>query len=186
MQNINEESGGGEKFVYPKTNADFKLLYKKLKAYARLKLFNRYPVLKPVMEDLFQEAMITLFMDLVERRFEGRTSIESYFATIFLGKCYKAYKKLRPEESYEEGENVNEELYGAEALPEEKRQAVLNCIELLPDGEKEVIVLHYFNQYGYEVISLRTGLSEQTIKNRASKAYKKLLTCIRNSPAFKD
>jgi RNA polymerase sigma factor (sigma-70 family) len=138
------------------------------------------------MEDLFQDAMITLFMDLVNRRFEGRTSIESYFATIFLGKCYRAYKKLRPEESYEEGEEVNEELYGAEVLPEEKRQALLDCIELLPDGEKEVIVFHYFNQYGYEVIALRTGLSEQTIKNRATKAYKKLLSCTQNNPAFKN
>ncbi len=186
MQNIKEDSGSGEKFVYPKTAADFKRLYKKLLAYARLKLFNKYPILKPEMDDLFQDAMITLFMDLVNRKFEGRSSIESYFATIFLGKCYKAYKKLRPEESYEEGEEVNEELYGADRLPEEKRQALLNCIELLPDGEKEVIVFHYFNQYGYEVISLRTGLKEQTIKNRAAKAYKKLLSCIRNSPAFKD
>ncbi|MBL0081881.1 MAG: sigma-70 region 4 domain-containing protein [Saprospiraceae bacterium] len=57
---------------------------------------------------------------------------------------------------------------------------------MLPDGEKEVIVFHYFNQYGYEVITLRTGLKEQTIKNRAAKAYKKLLSCIRNSPAFKN
>ncbi|MFN8319601.1 MAG: sigma-70 family RNA polymerase sigma factor [Saprospiraceae bacterium] len=186
MQNIKEYSGGGERYVYPKTNADFKLLYTKLKAYARLKLFNRYPILKPVMEDLFHDAMISLITDIMNKRFEGRSSVESYFATIFLRKCHKAHKELKPEESYEEEENVNEELYGAEALPEEKRQAVLNCIELLPDGEKEVIVFHYFNQYGYEVISLRTGLSEQTIRNRASKAYKKLLTCIRNSPAFKD
>jgi hypothetical protein len=65
MQNIKEDSGSGEKFVYPKTAADFKRLYKKLKAYARLKLFNKYPILKPEMDDLFQDAMITLFMDFV-------------------------------------------------------------------------------------------------------------------------
>ncbi|MBK9687103.1 MAG: sigma-70 family RNA polymerase sigma factor, partial [Saprospiraceae bacterium] len=154
-------------FITPKNQADFKRLYGRLMAYAREKLFHQYPALKSYTQDLFHEAVMDLFMQLTHGAYQERASIESYFGSIYLHKCNRALKQLRPQDEFDEVSHSP--LYGVDRLPEEKRQAVLDCIELLPDGEKEVIVFHYFNQYGYEVITLRTGLKEQTIKNRGHK-----------------
>ena len=45
----------------------------------------------------------------------------------------------------------------------------VEAIEELTDGEKLVITSHYFYGYDYEILALRTGLTEQAIKNRAYK-----------------
>ena len=184
MQNLKGESRPSEKFVYPQSNEDFKLLYKKLKAYARQKLFHKYPALEAENEDLFQEAALALFMELSQRRYQGTASIESYFGSIFLKMCNRAYQKLKPELTFDEV--VHSELFGADKLQEDKRQALLEAIEELTDGEKLVITAHYFYGFDYEILALRTGLTEQAIKNRAYKARKKLLTLLTNHPAFKN
>ena len=70
-----------------------------------------------------------------------------------------------------------------ETARKDEEDAILTAIYRLPAPFKEVILLHYYQNYGISEISQITGLPEGTISSRLSRGRKKLETILQGGDA---
>ncbi len=61
-----------------------------------------------------------------------------------------------------------------EAEVERRREIVQNLLEMLPESERTVVILHYLGEMTCEAISRFLGVSPNTVKSRLSRARKRL------------
>ncbi|MCW9707800.1 RNA polymerase sigma factor [Fodinibius salsisoli] len=154
----------------------FTLFYKDLYGYG-LKLSARPELTK----DCIQE----LFVVLWERRdhLDEVQSIKAYLLASLRRKLLKRLKKKRKHFTSLEQEDTShsvdiqfspEELIIKRERENSKLQALYEAFDALPDRQKEVLYLKYFNGMSYEEIQEILEISYQSIRNHIYRAVKRL------------
>lgn len=133
---------------------------------------------------LVKDTIQQLFLYLWEKRetIKEATNIKSYLVISFLRKLTADWKKS--------GETCNLQvvsnnyLEDTQPTPEEKLikkdeqthlfKLLMNHVNDLPNRQKELIVLKFYEGLTYEEIVQRTGLSHRTVYNKIHEALKKL------------
>lgn len=154
----------------------FKLFYKDLYGYG-LKLSAR--------PELTKECIHELFVDLWDRRnhLDEATSVKAYLLASLRRKLLKTLKKERKYFADFEFNEMNAS-GGIQFSPEEviiKRErkdknlrALYEALDALPDRQKEVVYLKYFNGMSYDEMEEILGINYQSIRNHICRAVKRL------------
>lgn len=154
----------------------FTLFYKDLYGYG-LKLSAR--------PELTKDCIHELFVVLWERR-EHLDEVNSIKAYLLASLRRKLLKRLERERKYfkkledEERNYSNDIQFSPEELiikrerKDSKLQALYEALDSLPDRQKEVLYLKYFNGMSYEEIQEILGIRYQSIRNHVYRAVKRL------------
>lgn len=144
------------------------------------KLF--YYVLKYVAEtdkaeDIVQESFIKIYTNL--RSFDQTKKFSAWAYRITHNQLIDTVRKQKPTVSIEQNEWVNniadpsvdivEEIQGKQTKKE-----VQSAVALLPSKYKDVIILHYFEGYGYEEISDILAIPTSSVGTRIRRGKQKL------------
>jgi RNA polymerase sigma factor (sigma-70 family) len=133
---------------------------------------------------LVKDTIQQLFLYLWEKRetIQEATNVKSYLVTSFLRKLTADWKKSKQAgmlqvvwNSYPEDPQPNPE----EKLISKDEQShlfklLMDRINELPNRQKELIVLKFYEGLTYEEIVQRTGLSHRTVYNKIHEGLKKL------------
>jgi len=124
-------------------------------------------------QDALQEAFISAFRNLESYR--GDASFGSWIKKIVINKAINVLKKRKWEvmPDHEEFDVAIEEPE-QEYLPELSVDKVRQCIELLPDGYRSVLLLYLLEGYDHQEIAEIMGITESTSKSQLNRAKKKL------------
>lgn len=127
--------------------------------------------------DEAEDVVQNLFVDIWERkrRLEIRQSIQQYMFRSVYYKCLNAleYKQVRRKHTVENPQTLKEG-NGEEGGIEEKRMAIQNALEKLPEKCKQVFVLSRFEELKYAEIADKLGISINTVENHMGKALRLL------------
>lgn len=162
----------GEKSAYEKL---FKAYYRDLYGYG-LKLSGKPELVK----DKIQE----LFVSLWERR-EGLSqvnSIKGYLLVSLRRMMLREIKKNSRLSLLEEDEEANiadlqfsaEDILINKEIEHEQKQALLDALNMLPDRQREVLFLRYFNGMSYEEIQDILSINYQSVRNHVYRATTRL------------
>ena len=133
---------------------------------------------------LVKDTIQQLFLYLWEKRetINEAKNIKSYLVTSFLRKLTVDWKKSGKASTLQVVSNNYSE--DTQPNPEEKLikkdeqnhlfKLLMNHINELPNRQKELIVLKFYEGLTYEEIVQRTGLSHRTVYNKIHEALKKL------------
>jgi RNA polymerase sigma-70 factor, ECF subfamily len=124
-----------------------------------------------------EDVVQNLFVDIWEKKghLEIRQSLQQYLFRSVYYKCLNAleYKQVRKKHvqggQYQLGESAT-----SEDDREEKRMAIQNALDKLPERCKQVFVLSRFEELKYGEIAERLGISINTVENHMGKALRLL------------
>ncbi|MGG9962867.1 RNA polymerase sigma factor [Ferruginibacter sp. SUN106] len=133
---------------------------------------------------LVKDTIQQLFLYLWEKRetIQEANNVKCYLVTSFLRKLTSDWKKSKQSgvlqvvwNSYAEDSQLNPE----EKLIRKDEQShlfklLMDRINELPNRQKELIVLKFYEGLSYEEIVQRTGLSHRTVYNKIHEGLKKL------------
>lgn len=125
-----------------------------------------------------EDAISQVFLELWEKRSELKsvTNVKSYLFTYLRRKISREYEKeiksiLPDPEMYEE--SVMDYMIQLQTEEETKR-LVLDAISKLPPRQKQLIMLKFYQNLGYDEISEITGLATQSVYNNIHQSLKYL------------
>ncbi len=134
-----------------------------------------YTFLKDMSEA--EDVVQNLFVEIWERKggLEVRQSLQQYLFRAVYYKCLNAleYKQVRRNYAAKEQQTDQVEVYHEEA-GENKRMAIQNAVEKLPEKCRQVFVLSRFEELKYAEIADKLGISINTVENHMGKALKLL------------
>ena len=136
-------------------------------------------------EDCGQEAMIRIWRNLANYR--GECALESWVYRIAANCCMDWLRKKKRDWSVsmepmvEQGFDPADDSPGTEeqVVAKDERQRLREAIALLPDDQREALVLTQLEKVPYEEAAQALGVSEGTVKSRVNRAkarLKELLT----------
>lgn len=152
-------------------------------------------------EDTLQESFIKLFNAIVEKKYEIKSKLSTYFYTIVYNTavdCYRKYTSKRfsitsidiTDANYREGDELTKFFYENKinsTIVEDKNLNIENniagneiykiinkYINLIPEHYSVILNMYYINQLSYIEIADILGLPEGTVKNRIFRAKDKL------------
>lgn len=115
-----------------------------------------------------------------------RGKFKSYLLRIALNACRDYYRKSKPELLYEElsEEKVVDSYASAFEGQTERKLLISEALALLPDTQREAIILHFY--YGYKIreIARITGTPLSTAKTRLRAGMQKLEKLIDSANAY--
>ena len=109
-------------------------------------------------EDIVQEVFVKYFCGLHLPM--SKEQEKAWFIRVTINQCHDALRK-RSYRRYDALEAVKE-VVGTEDTPDE----LFDVLEKLPEKYKDVIILHYLEEYSVEEISKMLGLSLSAVKMR--------------------
>lgn len=133
---------------------------------------------------LVKDTIQQLFLYLWEKRetIQEANNVKSYLITSFLRKLTADWKKSKQSSTLQVVWNTYAE--DTQPNPEEKLinkdersylfKLLMDRINELPNRQKELIVLRFYEGLTYEEIIQRTGLSHRTVYNKIHEGLKKL------------
>lgn len=134
--------------------------------------------------DALQESFIKIFRHL--DKFKGDSKFDTWVYRIVVNTCNDYLRKnknnkneLRLYFENEEGD-MDIDIIDTSPTPPELLDAkltssfILDCLEKIPAGHKEIIILRDIQGFSYEEISEITNCSMGTVKSRINRARKKL------------
>ena len=125
-------------------------------------------------EDMVQDTFLKLWKkrdDLPELE-----NVEAYCTTLLKNTCYDAIRVRKPDaDSPPEELNVMEERSTSDVVEQrDEVNTVKRLIEMLPDLQRQIIQMKDVEDYSYEEIEERTGLTMVNIRVTLSRARKKI------------
>jgi RNA polymerase sigma-70 factor, ECF subfamily len=124
-----------------------------------------------------EDVVQNLFVDIWEKKghLEIRQSLQQYLFRSVYYKCLNAleYKQVR-KKHVQDGQYQMGEGAANEDDREEKRMAIQNALDKLPERCKQVFVLSRFEELKYGEIAERLGISINTVENHMGKALRLL------------
>lgn len=128
-------------------------------------------------EDTLQLVWIKVWKGL--EKFRGESLLSTWLYTIATREAYNFYrnrvvKSFELEEKIQEAATNNDVLLDASGILTKLQEA----IDLLPEKQKEVFIMRYFEEKSYSEISAQTGTSEGALKASYHHAVKKIETFI--------
>jgi RNA polymerase sigma factor (sigma-70 family) len=133
---------------------------------------------------LVKDAIQQLFLYLWEKRegIQEAKNVKSYLVTSFLRKLTADWKKSKRTGALQVVWNSS--LEDSQPNPEDKLiikdqqsylfKLIMERLNELPNRQKELIVLRFYEGLSYEEIVQRTGLSHRTVYNKIHEGIKKL------------
>lgn len=130
-----------------------------------------YTYLKEVetAEEVVQDVFFTFYQ---KHQFEGKSSLRTYLVKMVVNRCHDYLrKKNRRKRIFAMWHNDRQtNTPEQETLMKAERKDLLNLILTLPIKYREVIVLHYYQDYEVSVISKILNCPESTIRTRLLRA----------------
>lgn len=153
-------------------------------------------------EDSLQEAFIKFYRALIQKQFEGRSKLSTYFYTIVYNTALDHYKKTRKtsfsmisidinESSFREGEELTSAfkhtMIDKNILPDsidantdkvisgnEIQDIIKRFIDNIPEQYSIILNMFYINELSHKEICDILGLPLGTVKNRIFRAKEKI------------
>jgi len=132
-------------------------------------------------EDAVQEALIQIWKHLPS--FRLKSSLKTWMVRIVVNEVKQQFRKKRvPTVPLERASEVAEDLDKAEKamIRNEESQHLRRILEMLPQEQREAVVLRYFSELTIPEIATVTGQREGTIKSRLSRALSHLGEILRS------
>ena len=131
-------------------------------------------------EDCGQEAMIRIWRNLANYR--GECALESWVYRIAANCCMDWLRKKKRDQSVsmepmvEQGFDPADDAPGTEAqvVAKDERQRLREAIALLPDDQREALILTQLEKVSYEEAAQALGVSGGTVKSRVNRAKARL------------
>ena len=131
-------------------------------------------------EDCGQEAMIRIWRSLESYR--GECALESWVYRIAANCCMDWLRKKKRDRSVsmeplrEQGFDPADETPGTEeqVIRKDERRRLREAIALLPDDQREALILTQLEKIPYEEVAQALGVSEGTVKSRVNRAKARL------------
>ena len=131
-------------------------------------------------EDCGQEAMIRIWRNLANYR--GECALESWVYRIAANCCMDWLRKKKRDQSVsmepmvEQGFDPADDSPGTEeqVVAKDERQRLREAIALLPDDQREALILTQLEKVSYEEAAQAFGVSEGTVKSRVNRAKARL------------
>ena len=131
-------------------------------------------------EDCGQEAMIRIWRNLANYR--GECALESWVYRIAANCCMDWLRKKKRDRGVsmeplvEQGFDPADDGPGTEeqAVAKDERQRLREAVALLPDDQREALVLTQLERVSYEEAAKVLGVSEGTVKSRVNRAKARL------------
>lgn len=131
-------------------------------------------------EDCGQEAMIRIWRNLANYR--GECALESWVYRIAANCCMDWLRKKKRDWSVsmepmvEQGFDPADDSPGTEeqVVAKDERQRLREAIALLPEDQREALILTQLEKVPYEEAALALGVSEGTVKSRVNRAKARL------------
>lgn len=132
-------------------------------------------------EDAVQEALIQIWKHLPSFRF--KSGIKTWLVRIVVNEVKQQFRKKQvPTVPLEQASEAAEDLDEAETamIRKEESQHLRQTLEMLPQEQREAVVLRYFSELTIPEIAAVTGQREGTIKSRLSRALSHLEEILRS------
>ena len=131
-------------------------------------------------EDCGQEAMIRIWRNLANYR--GECALESWVYRIAANGCMDWLRKKKRDRSVsveplrEQGFDPADTSPGTaeQVVAKDERQRLREAISLLPDEQREALILTQLEKVPYEEAARALGVSEGTVKSRVNRAKTRL------------
>ena len=131
-------------------------------------------------EDCGQEAMIRIWRNLANYR--GECALESWVYRIAANCCKDWLRKKKRDRSVsmepmvEQGFDPADDSPGTEeqVVAKDERQRLREAIALLPEDQREALILTQLEKVPYEEAARALGVSEGTVKSRVNRAKARL------------
>ncbi|GIW64386.1 MAG: RNA polymerase sigma factor [Patescibacteria group bacterium] len=126
---------------------------------------------KEEVDDLVQEIFIKVFVNL--NSFDIKKKFASWLFRIAHNQVVNFFKKYKNKLSLDEKIMIVDESNIEENIEKDEVKKILNsCLEKIPIGYKEIILLYYFEELSYEEISDSLKIPIGTVSIRLSRAKK--------------
>lgn len=132
-------------------------------------------------EDAVQEALIQIWIHLPSFRF--KSGIKTWMVRIVVNEVKQQFRKKQvPTVPLEQASELAENLDEAETamIRSEESQHLRRTLEMLPQEQREAVVLRYFSELTIPEVAAVTGQREGTIKSRLSRALSYLGEILRS------
>ena len=132
-------------------------------------------------EDIVQETLIQIWEHIPS--FRLKSSVKTWMVRIVVNEAKQQFRKKRvPTVPLEQASEVMEDVDRAEDLMihDEEGQQLRRTLEMLPQEQREAVVLRYFSELSVPEIAVVTGEREGTIKSRLSRALDRLGEILRS------
>jgi RNA polymerase sigma factor (sigma-70 family) len=169
-----------EKILIDKAKAGDSDSFEKLILNSKNKAYNlafRYLNNQEDAMDAVQESYIKVFKGL--NAFQGNSSFDTWVYRIVVNTCNDFARKNSKNNDnysiyYEDGEQIKElsQIVDMDSQPEqvlmktEMKTYIMDCLERLPNDQKEAVILRDIQNFSYEEIGKMLNCSEGTIKSR--------------------
>lgn len=169
-----------EKVLIDKAKAGDSDSFEKLILNSKNKAYNiafRYLNNQEDAMDAVQESYIKVFKGL--NAFQGNSSFDTWVYRIVVNTCNDFARKNSKNNDnysiyYEDGEQIKElsQIVDMDSQPEqvlmktEMKSYIMDCLERLPNEQKEAVILRDIQNFSYEEIGKMLNCSEGTIKSR--------------------
>ena len=138
-----------------------------------------------IASDLTQDIFLKLVESLPRYRFIGK--FQNYLYTMAVNTCNN-YLKKRHIEQIELTDNFTTDLDTSlidEILHDERKETVQKALDLLPEIQREVVILRYYHDLKVKDIATITGVGVSTVQSRIYQGLRKLeKSCWRVSTCF--
>lgn len=127
-----------------------------------------------IASDLTQDIFLKLVESLPRYRFIGK--FQNYLYTMAVNTCNN-YLKKRHIEQIELTDNFTTDLDTSlidEILHDERKETVQKALDLLPEIQREVVILRYFHDLKVKDIATITGVGVSTVQSRIYQGLRKL------------
>ncbi|PQJ78134.1 RNA polymerase sigma factor [Polaribacter porphyrae] len=133
-------------------------------------------------EEISQDTFIKAYKNL--QKFKGDSKFSTWLYRIAYHTSLDAIKKNKKEQNtFEINEVTFNQIKSVEYILEgierkERAKVMENCLQKLPDEERSIIWMFYYDELSLKEIIEVTGLSQANLKVKLHRARKKLLTIV--------
>jgi RNA polymerase sigma factor (sigma-70 family) len=138
--------------------------------------------------DVFQDALIALYRQVNQGKFEGKSSLKTYFYSI----CRNTWlKKLAKKKNLREVDEPSSHLAAEDDIAgdlsrRERDTIIQQMLAEMDEGCREVLRLYYFDRLSMRKIAAICGCaSEQVAKNKKSRCMKKLRQLVSGNALYR-
>lgn len=132
-------------------------------------------------DDVLQNTLIKVFQNI--RKFRGESSLKSWIYSIAHRESLQLLRRNKRQATSQSEELENrQELYSDPYFKGDKvHQILLEAVASLPERQKQVFELKYFEDFKYSEIAEMLGLSEGGLKSSYHHAVNKIKEFVRSS-----
>lgn len=129
---------------------------------------------KYIAEDIFQDTFIKVIDTLRAGKYKEEGKFRPWVSRIAYNLCIDHFRKVKrnPTITTPEGTDIFDFIKFAEKAPDERlmvdqsSKKVRRLIDMLPDEQKEVVILRHYFEFSFKEISEMTGVSINTALGR--------------------